>query len=255
MPLKSICRMDKGVHMWSRLHSVCLLLVIVFLGCLPALSRAASSITIGSMNVTGTTLSLEVIIQNDGKPVGSAGFGLTYPADRLQFMGADSTADAMNTAMPSGAQIRVGVMSMNPAATMLTVPMRFRVLSMGPYLFAFNPTDLTDTLAGVNPHRAWAYGHQQLDAPVFWSVPDVGKGNLFWVVPKVGLLTGLSLEYEGVDILAPIVEMSQWYYEFIWGTAYLVFPSIPLPPGTYPLTATMAYGQNVIKLQTTVVVQ
>lgn len=221
---------------------------------LPAVSIAAS-ISIGNMNVSGNTLSLEVVISNGANPVGSAGFGLTYPVDRLQFMGADSTPDAMNTAMPSGAQVRVGVMSMNPAATMLTVPMRFRVLGAGPYLFAFNPTDLTDTLAGVNPNRAWAYGHQQLTEPVFWSVPDVGKANLFWVVPKVGLLTGLSLEYEGVDILAPIVSMSQWYYEFIWGTAYLVFPSISLPPGSYPVTAVMRYGQNEIRLSTTVVVQ
>ncbi|MEZ0329839.1 MAG: hypothetical protein ABWK15_09860 [Dissulfuribacterales bacterium] len=221
---------------------------------LPAASIAAS-INIGNMNVSGNTLSLEVIISNGGNPVGSAGFGLTYSADRLQFMEADSTADAMNTAMPSGAQIRVGVMSMNPAAAMLTVPMRFRVLGMGPYLFAFNPTDLTDILAGVNPNRAWAYGHQQLNAPVFWSVPNVGNGNLFWVVPHVEQLTGLSLEYDGVDILAPIVSLSQWYYEFIWGTAYLVFPSISLPPGSYPLTAVMRYGQNEIRLSTTVVVQ
>lgn len=232
------------------------LFCLLFLLCLlsPAASIAAS-ISIGKLNVSGNILSLEVYISNDGKSVGSAGFGLTYPADRLQFMGADSTADAMNTAMPSGAEVRVGVMSMNPAATILSVPMRFRVLGMGPYLFAFNTTGLTDALSGVNPSRAWAYGHQQLNDPVLWSVPDVGKGNFFWVVPQVGRLTGLALEYEGVDILQFILPLSQWYYEFIWQTAYLVFPSIQLPPGSYPLTAVMAYGSQVIRLQTTVVVQ
>ncbi len=216
----------------------------------------AASISIGNMHMSGNTLSLEVTISNDdGKSVGSAGFSLTYAADRLQFMGADSTENAMNTAMPSGVQVHVGVMSMNPAATRLTVPMHFRVLGMGPYLFAFNSTDLTDALYGVNPQRAWAYGHQQLTEPVLWSVPDVGRGNFFWVVPNVGQLTGLSLEYEGVDILASIVNMSQWYYEVIWGTAYLVFPSISLPPGSYPLTAVMAYGSQIVKRQTTVLVQ
>lgn len=228
----------------------CLLLLYV---ALPAASMAAN-ISIGKMNVSGNILSLEVVISDD-KPVRSAGFGLTYAADRLQFMGAESTADAMNTAMPLGAQVRVGVMSMNPVATTLTVPMRFRVLGSGPYLFAFNSTDFTDALSEVNPHRAWAYGHQQLTEPVLWSVPDVGRGNFFWVVPNVGQLTGLALEYEGMDILAPIVSMSQWYYEFIWNTAYLVFPSIPLPPGNYPLTAVMAYGSQVIRYQITVVVQ
>lgn len=220
----------------------------------PLVSNAAS-ISMGNMNMSGNTLSLEVIISNDGKPVGSAGFSLTYAANRLQFIGADSTKDAMNTVKASGVQVHVGIMSMNPAATRLTVPMRFRVLSTGPYLFAFNPTDLTDALQGVNPHRAWAFDHQRLTEPVFWSVPDVGRGNFFWVVPNVGQLTGLSLEYEGVDILAPIVSMSQWYYEAIWDTAYLVFPGIPLPSGSYSLTAVMAYGSRVIRIPATVVVQ
>jgi len=75
----------------------------------------------------------------------------------------------------------------------------------------------------------------------------VERGNLFWVVPKVGQLTGLRLEYEGVDILAPLLPYCQWYYDYFFGTAYLVLPSIQLPPGAYSLTAVMEYGSNVVR--------
>jgi len=233
---------------WKTLQ-VYLSVLAGFLGVLVWVAPSfAASIAVGNMLMSGTTLSLDVVIQNDGRPVGSAGFSLTYPADRLQFMGADSTSDAMNTAMPSGASVRVGVMSMNPMATSLTVPMRFRVLSPGPYLFAFNPSDLLiDRVQGVNPKRAWIYGIQDVTAPDMWSTPDVERGNLFWVVPKVGQLTGLRLEYEGVDILASLLPYCQWYYDSLFGTAYLVLPSIQLPPGAYSLTAVMEYGSNVVR--------
>jgi hypothetical protein len=230
-------------------------LLFLFMGLLTPFSLChAAFVDVTGLTVDGNVLTVRAVIEKEGTPIMAAGFRLTFPADRLQYLEVEEVAGAMIQAGAAGCSLRVGYSATGAGGNRIVLPIRFRVTGQGPYLVAVNQESLTDDLAGGSAGRPGSLGISGLETPALWSISD-SSGNLFLAVPRASQITGVALELDGQDILEGLIILSSFYYDQIQDVAYLVLPGLDLPDGTYSLSGHVSYGDATTPLSVDVQVR
>jgi hypothetical protein len=218
----------------SGLLFFCMSLLIPFSLC------QAAFVDVTGLILDGNVLTVKAVMERVGSPIMAAGFRLTFPADRLQYLEVEDVAGAIIQARAAGCTLRVGYSATGPGSSRIVLPIRFRVTGQGPYMVAVNQGSLTDDLAGDSAGRPGWLKISGLETPALWSIPD-SCGNLFLAVPRASRITDVALELDGQDILEGLIILSSFYYDQIQDVAYLILPGLDLPDGTYSLNGRVSY--------------
>jgi len=232
--------------MKSRHHLAAVALGLAFLLSTWVPARAAH-VDVTDLELEGGILTVNAVLDGESGVLMAAGFEITFPADRLQFLEAGSVGGVLLQALAEGCTLRLGMTVTGEGKRRIVVPLHFRVTGAGPYLAAVDPASLTDDLAGAPGGRPGIQGTAGLETPACWSVAD-RTANLFLIIPRVSQVSSLVLEFGGTDILPALLTVSPWYFDQIQDLAFLVLPGIALQDGVYPLKGMTGYPEGTTPL-------
>lgn len=202
---------------------------------------SSATLDITSISESSGILTLNIKASENSKGLDAFAFNLTFAADRLEYQATGAVANLACSASVNHAVYMIGCYATGTAQKTITIPVTFKVKAVGPYVFAVDKNTLKDDLKGALVSRPGFFaGTYDFKAPRLWSVASA-DANLFWVIPDVRKVTGIALQYNGVDILFPILELSSWYYDEIQDVAWLVMPALDLPAGFYPVASMISY--------------
>ena len=214
----------------------------------------AAVIDVTNLTLNGSVLTVNAVLDSGNSAMDAAGFKLTFPADRLQFIEVADVPGAMIHTQADGSTLQVGFTNPGTEDSRVELAIRFTINGQGPYLLSVDPTGLTDKISNASGNRPGITGITGMTQPVIWNVPDA-LANLFLIIPRVTQVTGLSLEISGQDILAGLLSVSCWYWDEVQDVAYLVLPGMELPQDTYTVAGQVVYGNEIVNLSADVQVR
>ncbi|GEM_PF-2407178 len=199
------------------------------------------TVDVTSISESSGVLTLNITANESETGLDSFGLNVTYASDRLQYVDTGPVSGLACSASVQNAIYKLGCYATGSAQKRVTIPAYFKIQAAGPYMFGVDKNSLTDDLKGAQVSRPGFFaGNYDFHAPLLWSVPSV-NANLFWVIPDVKKVTDIALQYMGIDILFPILDVSSWYYDEIQDVAWLVMPALELPAGVYPVVSMVSY--------------
>ena len=212
----------------------------------------AAALDITDLRVTGQTLTLKTVIDGGQTTLKAGGFVLTFPADRLEFIGTTEIDGVVLQTAAQGCSLNAGYMVATGSLKRMEILFNFHITGPAPYIIAANRQELKDDLAGAAGIRPGIHGTPSPDNPVMWSVPD-SKANLFFYIPNLTGITAIELSAGSQDILPGLLGISDWYVDPVRDIAYLVLPGLELPSGQYPLRLVVGYGDKTEQITADVV--